>query len=248
MDNLLYIAMSGAKENLNGIAVRSNNLANANTMGFKADLEQARSMQAFGPGLPTRVFSMTENASQNFDEGSIHTTGNNLDLAIEGDGWLAVQNADGEEVFTRNGKLKIDVNGQLSDMQGNAVLGINGTPIIFPLPIEKLEISRDGMIEIRPEGAPPDAMEELAMIKMVNPEVQDLARGQDGFFRRADGQPEAAAIDVQLVQGALESSNVNAANEMTHMMSLQRQFEMQIKMMKTAEEIDKASDSLLRIV
>ena len=248
MDNLLYIAMSGAKENMNGIAVRGSNLANVNTTGFKSDLEQARSMQAFGPGLPTRVFSLTETVSQNFEAGPLQTTGNNLDLAIDGQGWIAVQSPSGEEMYTRNGKLTIDVTGELKDMKGNSVLGINGTPIIFPLPLEKIEISRDGMIEIRPEGAPPNAMEELGMIKTVNPDVKNLTRGEDGFFRKMDGQPEAAAIGVEVVQGALEGSNVNAASEMTHMMTLQRQFEMQIKMMKTAEDIDRASDSLLRII
>ncbi|MFO6421830.1 flagellar basal-body rod protein FlgF [Motilimonas sp. KMU-193] len=248
MDNLLYIAMSGAKENMNGIAVRGNNLANVNTTGFKSDLEQARSMQAFGPGLPTRVFSLTETASQNFEAGPLQRTGNNLDIAVDGQGWIAVQSPSGEEMFTRNGKLTIDVTGELKDMKGNSVLGINGTPIIFPLPVEKIEISRDGMVEIRPEGAPPNAMEELATIKTVKPDVKNLMRGEDGYFRRSDGQPEAAAFGVELVQGALEGSNVNAASEMTHMMTLQRQFEMQIKMMKTAEDIDRASDSLLRII
>ena len=101
MDNLLYIAMSGAKENMNSLAVRSNNLANANTVGFKADLEQARAMQAYGEGLPSRVFAMTESPGQRMDYGDVMTTGRDLDVAVQGDGMLAVQGADGQEAYTR---------------------------------------------------------------------------------------------------------------------------------------------------
>ncbi len=248
MDNFLYIAMTGAKENMNALAIRGNNLANTGTTGFKADLEQARSMQAFGEGMPTRVFSITESPSQNFEFGGLQTTGRNLDVAVEGDGWIAVETPGGEEVYTRAGNLNIDTTGVLKDGHGNTVLSITGAPIVFPLPIEGVEINRDGMIEIRPEGAPANATEELGRIKTVKPRIEDLTKGSDGLFRQTNGEPADVSAEVSLISGALEASNVNAVEEMTHMIALQRQFEMQIKMMKTAEEIDQASDSLLRIV
>jgi len=246
MDNMLYISMSGAKENMNALAVRANNLANVNTHGFKSDFEQARSMQAFGEGLPTRVFSITESPGQDFTGGALQQTGNDLDIAIQGDGWLSVLDKNNNESYTRGGSLHINANGELLTASGRPVIG-EGGPIIIPTPIERIKIHSDGRIEVRPQGAPANALEEVDQLKLVNPNVKNLIKGDDGMFRLADGKPAPVAENVQIAGGALETSNVSAVSELTGMINLQRQFEMQIKMMKTAEENDKASDSLLRI-
>ena len=140
MDKLLYIAMSGAKQNMQALSINANNLANAKTTGFKADLAQARSMQAFGEGQPSRVFSMTERASQNFDSGSILTTGRSLDMAIEGEGFFAVQAEDGEEAYTRGGHFRLTETGALETNDGELVIGENG-PIILPLPVNNIQIA-----------------------------------------------------------------------------------------------------------
>ncbi|NMP32877.1 flagellar basal-body rod protein FlgF [Thalassotalea sp. M1531] len=245
MDKMLYIAMSGAKQNMHALSVNANNLANAKTTGFKADLAQARTMQAFGEGLPSRVFSLTERASQNFDGGAMHTTGRDLDIAVQGDGWFAVQTEDGSEAYTRAGHLKLTEAGALETSNGDLVMGDVG-PVFLPLPVNNITISNDGTIMVQPEGAPANAQEEVARIKMVNPDVRLIEKGNDGLFRRKDGAVEPADIAVELRSGMLESSNVNPVNEMTDMIALQRQFEMQLKLMKTAEEIDSASSSLLR--
>lgn len=247
MDHLLYIAMSGAKENMHSVAVRSNNLANANTTGFKADMEQARAMQAFGEGLPTRVFAMTERPGQNFASGPIQTTGRDLDVAVAGDGWLAVESKDGGEAYTRFGSLQVSPEGLLQTSNGLNVLDDGGGPIFLPLPLEKMEINKDGTIFARLEGEPANGGEELQRIKTVLPNNGDLEKGQDGLFRRKDGQAEAPSAQVQLLAGALEGSNVNPVAEMTHLIDLQRRFETQLKMMSHAEENDKAHAQLLRI-
>ena len=247
MDHLLYIAMSGAKENMNGMAVRANNLANTSTVGFKADFEQARAMQAFGEGLPTRVFSLTEQPGQNFDAGAIIMTERELDVAIQGEGWLSVQAPDGSEAYTRSGNLQISADGMLETSTGLAVMGDDG-PIQLPVPLAKVEIAQDGTISVLPQGAPADAIAEAGRIKLVRPENRDMVKGNDGLFRRKDGQIAEASIDVSLLKGAIESSNVNAVGEMTYMISLQRQFELQVKMMKNAEEMDRQQNQLLRIV
>lgn len=247
MDHLLYIAMSGAKENMNALAVRANNLANANTNGFKADLEQARSMQAFGDGLPSRVFAMTEMPSQNFDAGEIKVTENELDVAIQGDGWFAVEDADGQEAYTRSGNLKISVEGFLQTSSGRNVLS-DGGPVQLPVPLAKIDIAADGSIQAVPQGAPATAMLEVGRIKLVKPENQDMVKGNDGLFRRKDGQLADVDVTVNLLSGALEGSNVNAVGEMTYLISLQKQFELQVKMMKTAEEMDRQQNQLLRII
>lgn len=248
MDNFLYISMSGAKESMNALAIHGNNLANASKSGFKASFEQARSMQAYGEGLPTRVFSIAESPGQNFENGILKMTGRDLDVAVQGDGWLVVESQLGGQAMTRAGGLNINQQGYLIDTQGNQLVDAQGRPINIPMPVEKLQIRKDGMVEIRPEGAPADAMEEIAQLKLVNPNIRDITRGSDGLFRRIDGQEAQADESVSLQSGSLEASNVNLSSELTSLINLQRQFEMQIKMMKKAEEMDKSSESLLRVV
>lgn len=247
MDHLLYIAMSGAKENMHGISVRANNLANTGTVGFKADFEQARAMQAFGAGLPTRVFSMTEQPGQNFDAGAIIITERELDIAVQGDGWFAVQAPDGSEAYSRAGNLQISATGMLQTANGLPVLGDAGA-IQLPVPLAKLEIGIDGTISALPQGAPANALLEVDRIKLVKPDLKDMVKGNDGLFRTKSGEIAAASAEVNLLSGAIESSNVNAVGEMTYMISLQRQFELQVKMMKSAEEMDQQQNQLLRIV
>ena len=245
MDKLLYVAMSGAKQNMQALSVNANNLANAKTTGFKADLAQARSMQAFGEGFASRVFTSTERASQNFDSGALLTTGRSLDLAIEGDGWLTVQAEDGGEAYTRSGQLRLTETGALETNNGELVIGEQG-PILVPLPVNNIQITRDGIIMIQPEGAPNSVQEEVGRLKLVNPDARLIEKGNDGLFRRKDGAVEDADISVNVLGGMLEGSNVSPVTEMTEMIALQRQFEMQLKMMKTAEEIDASASSLLR--
>lgn len=247
MDRLLYIAMSGAKENMNGISVRANNLANTGTVGFKADFEQARAMQAFGEGLPTRVFSLTESPGQNFDSGAVIMTERDLDVAVQGDGWFAVQDKDGNEAYTRAGNLQLSATGMLLTANGQPVMG-DGGPIQLPVPLAKMDIGLDGTVSARAQGAPANVLEEVGRIKLVKPEYADLVKGHDGLFRRKDGQAAEASIDVSLLSGAYEGSNVNAIGEMTTMISLQRQFELQVKMMKQAEQMDQQQNQLLRIM
>ncbi len=248
MDNLLYIAMSGAKENMNSLAVRSNNLANANTVGFKADLEQARAMQVYGDGLPSRVFAMTESPGQRMDQGGLMTTGRDLDIAIQGDGMLAVQDANGKEAYTRMGNLRVSPLGVLETSTGLSVLDDAGNPIVLPLPMEKVEINQDGTVIGRPEGSTPETVEEYQRIKLVLPDIKAINKGDDGLFRRNDSQSEQASASVRVASGALESSNVNVVDEMTNLIRLQRQYETQVKMMQTADKNDEAQNQLLRLV
>ncbi|MCP3671677.1 MAG: flagellar hook-basal body complex protein, partial [Gammaproteobacteria bacterium] len=167
MDRMLYVAMSGAKETLLAQAANSNNLANATTTGFLADLQQFRSMPVFGDGHPTRVYALSERPATDFKSGAIVQTGRELDVALNGKGWITVQAPDGSEAYTRRGDLKLDANGLLTTGNGLPVTG-NGGPIAIP-PAEKIDIAPDGTISIRPLG---QAVNELAIvdqIRMVNP-------------------------------------------------------------------------------
>ncbi|GGD72236.1 flagellar basal-body rod protein FlgF [Lacimicrobium alkaliphilum] len=247
MDKLLYIAASGAKQDLLGTAVRANNLANAQTTGFKAQLQQARAMPAFGEGMPSRVFAMTESPSHKYENGAMIQTGRELDVAIQGRGWLSVQDAQGNEAYTRAGNLQVGADGLLEDGHGNLVIGDAG-PIALPLPLSKIDIAADGTLSIRPQGAPAEVLAEVGQLKLVNPQLDQMQKGTDGLFRLKDGTAAAQDIDVRLMNGMLEGSNVNPIEEMVSMIELQRHYELQVKMMKKADELDMRGNMLLRII
>jgi flagellar basal-body rod protein FlgF len=247
MDKMLYIAASGAKQDLLATAVRANNLANAQTNGFKAQLEQARAMPAYGAGLPSRVFSMTESPTNNYESGPLITTGRSLDAAIQGDGWLSVQTAQGEEAYTRNGSLSMTVDGALQDSKGNLLMGENG-PLFMPTPVSNITIGNDGRISARLQGAPANQIDEVGRLKLVNPPIDTMKRRQDGLFDLKDGGVAPQDIRVGVASGMLEGSNVNAVEEMVSMISLQRHYEMQVKLMKKADQMVTSSNTLLRIL
>ncbi len=247
MDKLLYIAASGAKQDLLGTAVRANNLANAQTTGFKAQLEQARAMPAFGEGFASRVFSMTESPTNNYDGGAMIQTDRELDIAIQGSGWFSVQDQQGNEAYTRAGSLQLNADGALQDAHGNNILGDAGQ-IYLPIPVSNINISSDGIVSARPQGAPPTVLEEVGRLKLVNPDVSQMKRGQDGLFRMQDGSQAGQDINVSIRTGMLEGSNVNAIEEMVNMISLQRHYELQVKMMKKADSMDMRGNQLMRII
>ena len=226
-------------------ALATHNLANVNTTGFKADLAAARSMPVFGEGHPSRVFAMTERPGINFDYGTVQYTGNELDFAVSGEGWIAVQALDGTEAYTRRGDMRLNASGLLENGAGQLVLG-EGGPIALP-PAEKIEIGVNGTISVRPVGQGATTLAEIDRIKLVNPSLSDLEKGEDGLFRMKDGSGADANAIVQIMPGSLEGSNVNAVAEMVNMINLQRQFEMQVKAMKAVEENDSSAAEMMRL-
>jgi flagellar basal-body rod protein FlgF len=244
MDRMLYVAMSGAKETMLAQSANNNNLANASTTGFRADLQQFRSMPVFGNGHPTRVYAMSERPATDFTAGPLIQTDRDLDVAINGNGWIAVQAKDGTEAYTRAGDFRTDVNGMLTTGTGLPVMG-DGGPIAIP-PADKVIIAADGTISIRPPGANPNELAVVERIKLVNPDLQQMKKGNDGLIRTNDGQPAEADANVRLVQGAIEGSNVNPAEALVDMIELSRRFELQVKMMKTADTNAERSAALMR--
>ena len=246
MDRMLYVAMSGAKETLIAQGNASSNLANASTTGFLADFNQFRSMPVFGDGYPTRVYALDERPQADFARGSLQETGRDLDVAVKGEGWIAVQARDGSEAYTRRGDLWVDENGLLKTGNGLPVIG-NGGPIAIP-PAEKIDIGVDGTISIRPLGQAANELAVIDRIKLVNPAPQQLRKGDDGLVRLADGSEADFDAAQRLAAGTLESSNVNIVNEMVDMIDYARRFEMQVKMMRMAEDNAQASASILQPV
>jgi len=247
MDKALYVAMSGAKNNMLAQVVHSNNLANINTPGFKADLAQARSLPVYyGAGQPTRAYSVAEDQYSDLRPGALMQTNRDLDVAVDGQGFIAVQSPDGSEAYTRVGSLYIDSVGMLRTGNGLPVLG-NGGPIAVPAS-QKIDIGMDGTISIVPLGQKANALAVVDRIRLVNPETRQIQKGSDGLFHstsaKANVQPDAS---VRLKSGFLEASNVDAVSELVDVLSLSRQYEMQVKIMQNAKQNSETSAQLLRM-
>ena len=245
MDRLLYIAMSGAKETLRAQAANNHNLANASTTGFRADLSAFQSRAVAGSGFASRVYATNDTTGWDHSSGSLQSTGRDLDVAVNGDGWIAVQGKNGREAYTRAGDLRVDPNGMLLNGAGHPVLGDSG-PITVP-PSTSMTIGTDGSISVVPLGQGPATTAVVGRIKLVNPPATSLERGEDGLFRTTDGTDAAADASVHLTSGTLESSNVNVADAMVTMIELSRHYDLQIKAMHSAEENATSATQLLKL-
>ncbi len=244
MDRFLYVSMTGARESLRAQTVNSNNLANASTTGFRADLSAFQTREVVGSGHASRAYAT--NATTGWDEkqGALMSTGRDLDVGLNGPGWIAVQGRDGREAYTRAGDLRVDPSGILMNGAGHPVLG-DGGPLSVP-PSSSLVVGGDGTVSIVPLGQGPATTASVGRIKLVNPEPQTLVRGEDGLFRSVDGVDAPADASVRLASGVLESSNVNVVDAMVKMIELARHFDLQVKAMRTAEENAAASAQLLK--
>jgi flagellar basal-body rod protein FlgF len=245
MDKMLWVAMTGADQLLDAQTIVAHNLANASTHGFRADLHAFSSYLVEGPGFPTRIDVVAEQLGFDPRVGTVQDTGRTLDVAIRGDGYLAVQATDGTEAYTRAGALRISPSGMLETAAGLPVLG-DGGPLTLP-PADKVEIGGDGTISLVPEGLGPEALAAIGRIRLVNPAHEQLAKGPDGLLRMRDGTQAPADAAVRLTSGALESSNVNVAEALVEMIEISRQFEMQVRLMNTAADNDSAVQQLLRV-
>lgn len=238
MDRLIYLSMSGAKATMQRQDTLANNLANASTPGFRAELQAFRSVPIQGSGASTRAFALESTPTYDATPGAITATGRDLDVAVRDNAWLSVQALDGTEAYTRGGALDINNEGQLVTRSGLAVLG-DGGPIQVPQG-STVSIGSDGTVSaIGANGK----SQTVGKLKLVTPEAP-LVRGTDGLFRGADGDlPANASARVQ--GGALEGSNVSPVETMVAMITAARQFEQQMKMLQGAQEREQAATRLL---
>jgi flagellar basal-body rod protein FlgF len=243
MDRLIYTAMTGAKHVMEQQSTTANNLANATTTGFRAQIDAFRAVPVIGPGLPTRAFVVDSTVGADFAQGPLMESGRALDVAIQGKGWIALDMPDGSEAYTRSGSLKVNENGVLQTQSGINIVG-DGGPITIP-PDVNVTIAKDGTVSSVNAGSKPGQSTVIGRIKLVNPPEDTLVRGDDALFRvKGNGSADADA-GVSLVGGALEGSNVNVVDAMVNMISLSRQFEMHMSLLKKAEtNADKAAQIL----
>jgi flagellar basal-body rod protein FlgF len=240
MDRLIYLAMAGAKATMQRQETLANNLANASTGGFRAELAAFRAVPVEGSGASTRVYALESTAGYDASPGQVAATGRNLDVAMRGAAWLALQARDGSEAYTRGGSLDIDAQGTLVTASGLTVLG-DGGPIQVPRDTH-VAIAADGTVSaIDAQGR----SSSIGRLKLVTPEAP-LVRGSDGLFRGSDGDL-AADSTARLQDGALEGSNVSTIETMVQMIAAARQFEAQMRSLTTAEGNDKAASQLLSV-
>lgn len=241
---MIYVAMSGARQVMLKQASNSHNLANLNTTGFKADIDNFKAMQVYGPGEASRVYGEDHRMGVDHTPGQLISTGVPLDVAIEGDGFIAIQDIDGSEAYTRNGNLKVTEQGLLVTSAGDPVLG-DGGPITLSA-YEDILIGKDGTITIKPLGQGGGELAVLDRIKLVNPDTKNVERNARGLFTTKNGA-EPANADVSLASETLETSNVNSVDALVTMIELSRQFETQVKLMSAAEDNDVAAAQLLKM-
>lgn len=242
MDRVIYTAMSGAKSTLDRQAAVSNNLANANSTGFRAELHRLRAVDVKSDALPTRAFVIDASAATDFSAGPLQFTGRSLDAAIEGKGWFSVAQPGGGEAYTRDGGFEVSANGVLQTRAGLPVLGEQGM-ITIP-PEAEITIGRDGSLSVVENGIN-EIINVIDRLKLVNPPEQQLERGEDGLFRLADGVLAPLDETVQVAGGFIEGSNVSVVDQLVEMIATARQFEMQTRMLQSAEENDNAAAQIL---
>lgn len=238
MDRLIYTSMVGAKASMQRQDVLSHNLANVSTNGFRAEMAAFRAVPIRGDGASTRVLALETTIGYNAEPGAVQPTGRNLDVAVKGKSWLAVQALDGTEAYTRAGSLDVNAEGVLVNTAGLPVVG-DGGPITVP-PNSAVDIASDGTVTARTGNGRPT---NIGRLKLVTPEGP-MTRGTDGLFRAADGDlPADAAARVQA--GALEGSNVSAIETMVAMIAASRQFEQHMKVLQGAEQREQSASKLL---
>ncbi|NJC34765.1 flagellar basal-body rod protein FlgF [Sphingomonas jejuensis] len=245
MDRVVYTAYSGLRGHMAAQAAIANNMANVSTTGFKADRVAFERLSLVGPTFQTRAPTSEEVLDAERRAGTVQQTGRQLDVAINGDAWLAVQAADGSEAYTRRGDLTINPSGVLETGEGNIVLGESG-PITIP-PSASVSIAADGSVLAVPIGGTADQPQTVGRLKLVNPRGTDTVKGLDNLLKVRAGGTLPQDMDATLTSGALEGSNVNMTQTLVDMIENQRSYEVSAKLLTTAKEMDEGGASLMRL-
>ena len=245
MDRLVYTAYSGLRGRMAAQASIANNMANASTVGFRSDSFNMEQLAVKGVGFDGRSLMSEEVVDADRKAGAVVNTGRDLDVAVDGDAWMAVQASDGEEAYTRRGDLTIAPSGVLQTGDGFPVIGNSG-PITIP-PAAKVTIGADGSILVVPPGGELDKPQIVDRLKLVDPKGSTTLKGMDNLLRVKDGGTLPANLDATVKSGSLEQSNVNVTETLIQMIENQRSYEIQAKMLNTAKDMDEGGASLMRM-
>ena len=245
MDRLIYTALSGMQASMNQQRVIASNMANAQTVGFRAELLDQRPVTIEGDSLEARAMQQAEVRGARMKAGEVVRTGHSLDIAIDGDALLAVQAADGSEAYTRRGDLSISPTGVLVNGEGRPVIGDAG-PITVPLG-GKPSIAPDGVVSVTDPEVPDQPPQEIGRIKLAGWQGSPIAKGLDGLFRVEGSGILPADEEATVIVGSLEQSNVNTTEVLVDMIDAQRLFAMRSKLIATARDVDESGAQLMRM-
>lgn len=245
MDRMIYTGMNAAIHTMSQLSTTTNNLANSETTGFRAEISAFRAVPVNGPGNPTKVYVVDSVAGADFTPAPMQHTGRDLDLALLGKGWFAVKLADGSEAYTRAGSLKTSPDGVLLNRSGLEIQGESGS-ITIP-PNTEVTVSTDGTISTVPAGPLVNAVQIIGKLKLVNPPEADLVKGGDQLFRLKNGKAADADPNVRIASGAVEGSNVNMIESMISMIDLGRMFDMNMKLLQAADQNAQHASSLMSL-
>ena len=245
MDRLIYTAYSGLSDSMISQQVIASNMANAQTIGFRAEMLNHQATTLKGPSIEARAMTQGEARGANMKQGAVIETGNPLDIALSGRTMLAVQGEDGEEAYTRRGDLTVDASGVMSNGDGRPVIGDAG-PITVP-PGARITIAPDGSVLAATPENPDQPPQVVGRIKLVGTAGSRIEKGLDGLFRVFGGGALPEDEEARVTSGALEQSNVDATHVLVEMIEAQRLFDMRTKLVATARELDEGSASLMRL-
>ncbi len=245
MDHLIYTSLTAMRGAMARQTANANNLANAQTPGFRAEISEAETLWLQGAGLDARAFGSEEVVAADMTAGTLVSTGRALDVAMDGDAMLAVQSEEGEESYTRRGDLQISESGLLTSGDGHPVLGSQG-PIILP-PYDILSINGEGRISIVPRGGDPGQPQEVDQLRLVSPSGLALAKGLDGLFRVKDGGVLPVDPGARVTVGSIEGSNVSATKALVDMIEASRSWDNQLKLLSDSRDMDVSTTDLMRL-
>lgn len=245
MDRMIYTALSGMEAAMTRQRVTASNLANAQTTGFRAEVFTVDAAELRGPSLEARAMNRGGVRAADMNRGELAQTGQPLDVALDGDALLALQAADGSEVYSRRGDLSVAASGVLQNGDGLPVMGASG-PITVP-PGRALSIGADGNIFAADLAAPDAPAQNVGRIKLASPQGTRIAKDVEGFFRVVGGGILPANEAATLTSGALEQSNVDTTKVLVDMIEAQRAFERRAKLFSTAGEIDTSGAKLMSL-
>ncbi|VVT01573.1 flagellar basal body rod protein FlgF [Erythrobacter sp. EC-HK427] len=245
MDRMIYIALTGMNAAMDRQRAIASNLANANTTGFRAETFATTPLHIRGSHFNVRGLAQGAVRGADFSQGTVIPTGRDLDIAVNGSAFMAMQAADGSEVYSRRGDLVVDTAGRLVNGEGLQVLGMAG-PIAVP-PGWQVSFGSDGTVYAADPAAPDAETEEVGRIKLASADGSTLVKGLDNQLRVPDGGILPADPTATITPGALESSNVDTAGTLVEMIEAQRAFERRVQLISTAEQLDQASSRLMSL-
>lgn len=245
MDRLIYSSLTAMRAAMQRQQVTANNIANASTPGFRADMAEASSVWMEGGGMSSRAMASEEVLAADMTPGEISHTGRDLDVAMLDDAMLAVQADNGDEAYTRRGDLQLSATGLLTTGDGKPVLG-EGGPIVLP-PADRISFNSSGELWIVPQGGDPSQPQQIDRLKLVSPQGSRIEKGNDGLFREVSGGTLPTDPDAAVVTQSIEGSNVSTTKMLVDMIAASRSWESQVKMISSAGEMDASSADLMRL-